>query len=708
MLDCINSSQIIWLYFWISAYRIGNAWMIRTQFDPDEYWQTLEPAYCLVFGVGDHSGSLGSLGSHSSINRINQLPEKQRMHGCALTWEWTRRSASTSSAATQSASSFLSTSIIRIGQTFQTIIDQALHGPVRSYVSVFPTYCYYLACRSLFYWAYDDKSTFNDEDSGFQSRLKQFIRQHSTYIISKGPAFFHAVLVAAPTDLSVWLIASRMNNLKSLPAENYGEICAGNECCSYSWQFWALVCSITSWFHGYALVRTYANSLETVCLLVGITLLGPDLFGESRFSGPNSGGKHELPRRTKVAFVLGGLSVCMRFTSLAAWIPIGLIISFRSGKTTDSPRTKKNSHFRMMRTLLGCCVPFGFFGVLMGCCIDRWFYGFWAIPFLGNIHFNVLLGQGSLYGTHPFLWYAYAGIPAICGILLPFFLWDISSINSSPRSILLGIISPYIALHSLSEHKEFRFLLPVLPLICILAGHASCRLVHVIDNAASKSHGANGTKVVFSIFILLNYPHLIYLGIIHQRGPIAVNEYLSSAINEGALRDSRSNEIQEYSIHYLTSCHSVPLYSHLHTPNVRVYAWHLDCSPDCRSHHDRVCESDAFLNDPLGFVMSAYGHSLDGSCIEEAMMKAPPSFLVVMQDDAEVIESLLMKKLKMSHVASIRHTIKSLSWNKRATYNATDLEKCPPHGRCPKVFTIFSTIDVHFNHLEIYRNSLNK
>ena len=312
-------------------------------------------------------------------------------------------------------------------------------------------------------------------------------------------------------------------------------------------------------------------------------------------------------------------------------------------------------------------------------------------------------GQGSLYGTHPFFWYAYAGIPAICGILLPFFLWDISTINSSLRSVLLGIISPYIALHSFSEHKEFRFLLPVLPLICILAGHALCRLVHLLHNATSNSgHAAYGTKLVFSILILLNYPHLIYLSVIHQRGPIAVNEYLSSAINDDALQVSQSNKIREYSVHYLTGCHSAPLYSHLHTPNVRVSAWHLDCSPDCRSHQGRVCESDAFLNDPLGFVMSAYGHSVDGDCIEEDTVKAQPSFLVVMEDDAVIIESVLTEKLKMSHVASIRHTIKFLSWHSRAPYNASDHEKCPSLERCHEVVTLFSRINIHFDHMEVY------
>ena len=48
-----------------------------------------------------------------------------------------------------------------------------------------------------------------------------------------------------------------------------------------------------------------------------------------------------------------------------------------------------------MNILFGLCFHFGLLGVILGCCIDRWFYGFWAIPFLGNIHFNVLLGKSQ-------------------------------------------------------------------------------------------------------------------------------------------------------------------------------------------------------------------------------------------------------------------------------------------------------------------------
>jgi len=37
---------------------------------------------------------------------------------------------------------------------------------------------------------------------------------------------------------------------------------------------------------------------------------------------------------------------------------------------------------------------FGALGCLgIGGAVDRWFYGFWAWPFMGSFHFNVLLGE---------------------------------------------------------------------------------------------------------------------------------------------------------------------------------------------------------------------------------------------------------------------------------------------------------------------------
>ena len=130
-----------------------------------------------------------------------------------------------------------------------------------------------------------------------------------------------------------------------------------------------------------------------VCL--GPQYVQQELFGQSHSEVGSNMQRCHRPQ-AKLAFVLGGLSACVRFTSIAAWVPVGLIIAFRRGKVTSRDNTKLYKCRNALHTLIGLCATYGFIGVILGCFIDRWFYGFWAIPSLGNIHFNVLLGKSSI------------------------------------------------------------------------------------------------------------------------------------------------------------------------------------------------------------------------------------------------------------------------------------------------------------------------
>ena len=131
------------VYLGICVFRSLNALLISTQFDPDEYWQNLEPAYCEAFRSG--------------------LP-------CdGYTWEWLRRAPSLASFHTSAAASTL---------------RQLLEGPVRSYLSILPTYLFY--------------------------RAIQILHLDSTWIVARGPLIVNAMLVAAPTDWAVWSLAYRM------------------------------------------------------------------------------------------------------------------------------------------------------------------------------------------------------------------------------------------------------------------------------------------------------------------------------------------------------------------------------------------------------------------------------------------------------------------------------------------------------------------
>ena len=93
-------------YLVFCSLRVINALLIQSQFDPDEYWQNLEPAYCSVF--------------------------EQTGTSCpGLTWEWKRRPASTEI------------------DSFDGYIASGLEGPLRSYVSILPTLLLYYLVKYL-------------------------------------------------------------------------------------------------------------------------------------------------------------------------------------------------------------------------------------------------------------------------------------------------------------------------------------------------------------------------------------------------------------------------------------------------------------------------------------------------------------------------------------------------------------------------------
>ena len=86
--------------------------------------------------------------------------------------------------------------------------------------------------------------------------------------------------------------------------------------------------------------------------------------------------------RTAVAFVLGGMSVAVRFTSLAAFITIGILLALQI-----------STHARRIMFLAIPCALWGLVGIGLSLIVDRCFYGFWTVPFLGSLHFNVILGE---------------------------------------------------------------------------------------------------------------------------------------------------------------------------------------------------------------------------------------------------------------------------------------------------------------------------
>ncbi|EEC49434.1 predicted protein [Phaeodactylum tricornutum CCAP 1055/1] len=496
----------------LCAFRIANTFLVNSYFDPDEFWQIMEPAYCRVYNV------------------------KSLCPG--LTWEWKRR-------APESAINFL---------------DRSMQGPARAYLSVLPTYIYFFILKA----------------SGMDSY----------WLISRGPMVLFAVTVAAPIDMAVYYAAGWLEPIKG---SNQSGVAA-----------WCLFCSLCSWFNGYTLVRTFANNQEAESVILAIALVAPELIG-------NRSARYAL-LRSCMAFLIGGFGVGIRFTSIAAFIPMGVLLALR--------------HLTLLKRVCYLLVPCAFFGLAglsFGMLVDRYFFGFWTLPFLGNFHFNVVLDYASLYGSHPMHWYFTIGVPALAGLLLPFLcfdFWELTNGRSSyGKQNLWIIVLSYVGIMSFNDHKEFRYILPVLPLFCLLVGS------HVQALLSGSTWRARFLRLTF---VGANLITLVYLGMFHQSGPILVNQKIVELVR-------KSQETTDVSIHYLTgACHSTPLHSSLHVPPFQFRTWSLDCSPDCRAGLNRVCETEEFVDNPAAFVDKAYFPCLNDEnlCTANATRNGTPDFVV--------------------------------------------------------------------------------
>lgn len=144
-------------------------------------------------------------------------------------------------------------------------------------------------------------------------------------------------------------------------------------------------------------------------------------------------------------------------------------------------------------------------------------------------------------------------------------------------------------------HKEFRFLLPIIPLLLIYAG-VSLDNIREIKNASVKDtefktnpkknnslkkRKSNSKKLDtksenkisnfklkwnIAFIILTNVISAFYLTQIHQRGVVDVIYYLKNQFNN-----------EPGSVIFLMPCHSTPLQSILHNPHVTIKV--LGCEP---------------------------------------------------------------------------------------------------------------------------------
>ncbi|XP_070511275.1 GPI mannosyltransferase 3 isoform X2 [Cardiocondyla obscurior] len=331
----------------------------------------------------------------------------------------------------------------------------------------------------------------------------------------------------------------------------------------YKWtrSRWMLISLCLNWYWYYCATRTLINSVETACTIIALSIFP---------------WKESHVQSIKFLWIVGFLCM-MRPTAAIMWLPMCLHHICTSMEKT-----------RLLGRYILICSTCAVVSVL----IDSYCYGTYVITPWKFFQVNVLGNIGSTYGVKPALWYIYSALPVLLGMyFIPFLFSCCLIIKRSalfPReSIMLVTIGWTVIVYSLLAHKEFRFILPLLPLFICTSFVCLNRL-----NIRVTGHVR---KRVIAILVCSNVIPGLFFSTIHQRGTLAIMERLRNEIN-------RTNTSFTDTL-ILTPCHSTPLYSHLHlNTSIRF----LTCEPNLNNIEDYVDEADQFFTNPAAWLSNNY------------------------------------------------------------------------------------------------------
>ena len=121
----------------------------------------------------------------------------------------------------------------------------------------------------------------------------------------------------------------------------------------------------------------------------------------------------------------------------------------------------------------------------------------------------------------------------------------------------------FFPFYSLLSHKEFRFILPIVPMAMMICGKGmdqmataslSTNMKKHDDNNSTKTHHLSFKGKLLAVFLILtNILVSLFTGLIHQRGTLDVMRALEEKIKH----------VPNTSVLFLMPCHSTPYYRYV-------------------------------------------------------------------------------------------------------------------------------------------------
>lgn len=154
--------------------------------------------------------------------------------------------------------------------------------------------------------------------------------------------------------------------------------------------------------------------------------------------------------------------------------------------------------------LLGCALSL-FAGIL----IDRWFYGEWVLTAWNYIDLNILQDKASAFGTEPW-WYYFAALfeRMVPPFSLFFLLPPLVLFVFRRRDPLTWAVVPFVLAHLFIDHKEYRFFLPLVPLLpALVVGGLSI----AEERGWLRWMTTRAQRVLRTLFLVVHVPLLIVI-----------------------------------------------------------------------------------------------------------------------------------------------------------------------------------------------------
>ena len=332
---------------------------------------------------------------------------------------------------------------------------------------------------------------------------------------------------------------------------------------------WTVVTMSLSWFNFFCLVRTYSNSLEATLTVVALCYWP--------LPRAAADGKHTR-RDFRISLVFAALACVIRPTNAILWLYLGFSLLMRCRNLFNQVAI---IHDVLVTGLLAVCLSMA---------IDYQMYGEWTFVPLQFVKFNVLQNISLFYGGHAFHWYFTQGLPVVLLTMLPLTIWGWICTKEQQKRHLFSMCVWTVMVLSIQSHKEFRFLMPLVPVLLIYAGHGLAN-IEKSDKEARRTQWRSYTWRIVATVLATNAIASFYLSRVHQSGVVGVVEWLRKETSVGRVQD----------VLFLMPCHSTPFYSHVHH---NVPMRFISCEPPLdiknrKTYHD---ETDLLYSNATQFV----------------------------------------------------------------------------------------------------------